>query len=272
MKTLHFVKSMSPRGLVLLASALLISIPPAWAQAAPREIGWQDLVPLGWPDRDPLDGQDLSSLDDDDPAFAFNDFDHVPGANMRVVGLEVFGKGSEYDSSGKGGSWLAYALDKGWYLGAIGSEDHHGTSWGAPSLPKTVMIARSNSANDLKEAMLARRFYAVAQNFNDLRMDFHINNAPMGARLGRTEGLSLDAGFELTRGPEAFDGVVEVVTRGNRVLRTREGSRGIFNIQVSAEEPYYFLRVSNPETGRPVAFSSPIWVEANSAPKPVCRF
>jgi hypothetical protein len=51
----------------MLMSALLISTLPSWAQAEPREIGWQDLVPLGWPDRDPLDGQDLSSLDDDDP-------------------------------------------------------------------------------------------------------------------------------------------------------------------------------------------------------------
>ncbi len=37
------------------------------AYAQPKEIGWQDLVPLGWPDRDPLDGRDISSLNDDDP-------------------------------------------------------------------------------------------------------------------------------------------------------------------------------------------------------------
>lgn len=235
--------------------------------------GNDGLVVFNHPGREDLLESTLSTIPGArDPAFAFNDFDHVPGANMRVVGLEVFGKGSEYDSSGKGGSWLAYALDKGWYLGAVGSEDHHGTSWGAPSLPKTVMIARSNSVNDLKEAMLARRFYAVAQNFNDLRLDFRIDNAAMGARLGRSEGLNLAARFELTRGPETFDGVVEVVTRGNRVVQTLEGSRGMFDVEVSAEEPYYFLRVSNPETGRPVAFSSPIWVEADAAPKPVCRY
>jgi len=207
-----------------------------------------------------------------DPAFAFNDFDHVPGANMRVVGLEVFGKGSEYDSSGKNGSWLSYALDKGWYLGAVGSEDHHGTTWGAPSLPKTVMIARSNALVDLKEAMLARRFYAVAQNFNDLRVDFRIDNQPMGARLGRPDGFSLPARYELRLGDAAFNGVIEVVTRGNRTVGTYEGSEGSFDLTAVTEEPYYFLRIRNPETGRPVAFSSPIWVEAGSAPKPVCRY
>ncbi|MEQ9546383.1 MAG: PKD domain-containing protein [Marinobacter sp.] len=235
--------------------------------------GNDGLVVFNHPGREDLFESSLSTIPGGrDPAFAFNDFDHVPGANMRVVGLEVFGKGSEYDSSGKGGSWLSYALDKGWYLGAVGSEDHHGTSWGAPSLPKTVMIARSNNTNDLKEAMLARRFYAVAQNFNDIRMDFRIDNAPMGARLGRPEGLGLQGRFEISRGPEAFEGVVEVVTRGNRIVQTYEGARGNFYVNVSAEEPYYFLRVKNPKTGRPVAFSSPVWVEANGAPKPVCRY
>lgn len=207
-----------------------------------------------------------------DPAYAFNDFEHVPSANMRVVGLEVFGKGSEYDSSGKGGSWLSYALDKGWYVGAAGSEDHHGTSWGAPSLPKTVMIARSNSVADIKEAMMARRFYAVAQNFNDIRMSFSIQDNPMGSRLGRSAGTQLPAQFELSKGPESFDGVVEVVTRGNRVVQTLEGSQGQFEVTVSDQEPYYFLRIKNPATGRPVAFSSPIWVEADAAPKPICRY
>jgi len=235
--------------------------------------GSDGLVVFNHPGREDLFENILSTIPGGrDPAFAFNDFEHVPGANMRVVGLEVFGKGSEYDSSGKGGSWLSYALDKGWYLGAIGSEDHHGTSWGAASLPKTVMIARSNSETDLKESMLARRFYAVAQNFNDIRMDFRIDRAPMGARLGRPAGELLTAEFELTRGFEAFSGLIEVVTRGNRVIHTLEGSEGTLSIRVSRDEPYYFLRVKNPTTGRPVAFSSPIWIEANAAPKPLCRY
>lgn len=207
-----------------------------------------------------------------DPAYTFNDFDHVPGANMRVVGLEVFGKGSEYDTSGKNGSWLSYALDKGWYLGAVGSEDHHGTTWGAPSLPKTVMIARSNSASDIKEAMLARRFYAVAQNFNDLRLDFRIDEAPMGSRLARSTGEALPARFQLKLGDALLNAKVEVVTSDNRVVSTLEGSQGLFKVSVSPNERYYFLRVLNLDTGRPIAFSSPIWVEADAAPKPFCRY
>ncbi|MEQ9546384.1 MAG: DUF3299 domain-containing protein [Marinobacter sp.] len=53
--------------LLLLTLVLLISAQPSLARAEPREIGWQDLVPIGWPDRDPLDGRDISLMDDDDP-------------------------------------------------------------------------------------------------------------------------------------------------------------------------------------------------------------
>ena len=84
--------------------------------------------------------------------------------------------------------------------------------------------------------------------------------------------MELPARFELTRGPEAFSGTVEIVTRDNRVVKTFNGAKQSFSVRVSPEEPYYFLRVKHPDTGRPVAFSSPIWVEANTAPKPVCRY
>ena len=241
----------------------------------PEFLGGGDdgLLVFNHPGREDLFESTLSNIPGArDPAYAFNDFDHVPGANMRVVGLEVFGKGSEYDSSGKNGSWLSYALDKGWYVGAIGSEDHHDKDWGGSSLPKTVMIARSNTESDLKEAMQARRFYAVAQNFNDIHMDFRIDEQPMGARLGRAEGIALPARFELRNGDTAFSGIVEVVTKGNRIVQTLEGTDGSFTLNVSEEEPYYFLRVKNPETDRPVAFSSPIWVEENADVKPICEY
>lgn len=241
----------------------------------PEFLGGGDdgLLVFNHPGREDLFESTLSNIPGArDPAYAFNDFDHVPGANMRVVGLEVFGKGSEYDSSGKNGSWLSYALDKGWYVGAIGSEDHHDTDWGGSSLPKTVMIARSNTEADLKEAMQARRFYAVAQNFNDIQMDFRIDNQPMGARLGRAEGVALPVRFELSNSNTAFSGIVEVVTKGNRIVQTLEGVDGSFTLNVSTEEPYYFLRVKHPETNRPVAFSSPIWVEANADVKPICKY
>lgn len=35
-----------------------------------------------------------------DPGYNFNGLRHVPGADYRTVGIEVFGKGSKYDAGG----------------------------------------------------------------------------------------------------------------------------------------------------------------------------
>ena len=206
-----------------------------------------------------------------DPAYTFNDFRYVPAADRRVVGLEVFGKGSEYDSGGPGGSWLSYALDKGWHVGAVGSEDHHDTEWGDPDLPKTVLLARSRDRNDLREAMQARRFYAVAQFYNDLRMTFTLDGSPMGSRLRRPAGSQLPLSVSLTRNGGDFIGIVEVVTRNNAVVATLTGNHVETLVPVTDEESYYFLRVRDPQTGRPVAFSSPIWVMPGASALPVCE-
>jgi len=206
-----------------------------------------------------------------DPAYTFNDFRYVPGADRRAVGLEVFGKGSEYDSGGPGGSWLAYALDKGWHLGAVGSEDHHDQRWGDPDLPKTVLIARSRGAADLKEALSARRFYAVAQGYNDLRMTVRLDDKPMGSRLRRPEGQRLTLRVSLSRGGADFTGRMALVTNGNQVVATGTGASWNATITVGEQERYYFLRILDPDSGRPVAFSSPVWVLPGASALPLCE-
>ncbi|MDX1589425.1 MAG: hypothetical protein R3296_10855 [Oleiphilaceae bacterium] len=231
--------------------------------------GDDGLVVFNHPGREDLI-EDLLQPAGGDPAYSFNDFRHVPAADFRAVGLEVFGKGSEYDSDGPGGSWLSHALDKGWHVGAISSEDHHGTSWGSGTLPKTVMIARSRSETDLNEALLARRFYAVAQNHNDLLMDFRVDRQPMGARIRVPAGRVLPMQAELTDKGEPREAIFEVVTRNNRLVERHQGSGFTSTLRVSEEEPYYFLRILDPESERPIAFSSPIWVTPGETPLPAC--
>lgn len=204
-----------------------------------------------------------------DPGFTFNDFRYVRAADYRTVGIEVFGKGSEYDSDGPNGSWLSYALDKGWYLGPVGSEDHHDTSWGDGDLPKTVLIARSRSRDDLREAMLARRFYAVAQNYNGIRMDFRIDEQPMGSRLRRSVGSALPIKVSL----EVRDVTVnaprfELVGPGNLILATGAGTVWQTNLHFSRDVKYVFVRALDGD--RPIAFSAPIWLQEGSAPLPQC--
>lgn len=208
-----------------------------------------------------------------DPAFTFNDFRYVDTADYRVVGIEVFGKGSEYDSDGPGGSWLSYALDKGWHLAPISSEDHHGIHWGDPDLPKTVIRARSRSLDDFREALLARRIYAVAQHYSDLRLDYRVADATLGARIRQPAGSVLPYRVSVSlHGQVMSSAVVQLVGPGNTVLAEATGGELQGELSVGSNKKYAFVRVLDSENNnRPVAFSAPIWLLPGDAPLPLCR-
>ena len=204
-----------------------------------------------------------------DPAYAFNGFAHVPAADHRMVGIEVFGKSDYYDlrDAPNGTSWMAHALDQGWHVGPIGGEDHHGTAWAQPDLPKTVLIARENSRSALREAWLARRFYAVAQGYNDVRLTFAGNGAPMGARLAVAEGDAVGFAASVSQpGNGSFAPLIEVVGPGGLVLASAAGDAISFDVVVTeAAERYRFIRVTDQATGEVVAVSAPIWFRTGEA-------
>jgi hypothetical protein len=221
-----------------------------------------------------------------DPAYAFNDFRYVPNADYRVVGIEVFGKGDEYDTDGKLQSWFGYALDKGWYLAPTGSEDHHDTRWGDSDLPKTVIIARTQSQQDLREALLARRTYAVAQNYNHLLLNFTATHNgvsyPMGSRLSLPDNdvrfhvnVSQRAGKQTPL--QAQNTVIDVISsvRNNQAgyapVISAEGNKNNFNLSNETRQQWVFVRVRDKATGQIVAVSAPIWFKRASSPLPSCN-
>lgn len=210
-----------------------------------------------------------SSLPNGDPAYAFDDFAYRPDADQRMVGIETFGKGGDaYDAdhNAPAGGWYAYALDKGWHLGPVGAEDEHGTNWARPERAKTVLVARDRSETALREALLARRFYALAQHHNDLRLSFAADGEPMGARLARSPGARVTLQGRVTAGAGAHR--LEVVTAGGAVLRAQHGRVVSAVVAAQPQERWYYLRVLD-AAGAPIAYSAPVWIRAGGE-YPVC--
>ena len=210
-----------------------------------------------------------------DPAYAFNDFEYRAGADLRMVGIETFGKNNDiYDAmnGAPDGGWYAYALDKGWHVGAIGAEDEHSNGaneeWARPTRAKTILIARDRSEGALREALFARRFYSVRHNDNGIRLSFTGNGAPMGARLALGDGATVT--LQGTIGADASRiTALEIVTRGGTVVGGRQAGTTITRtVATEAGERWYYLRAIGLD-GKPSAYSSPIWVRAGGA-YPTC--
>jgi len=190
----------------------------------------------------------------------WEDFRYVPQVAERVVGLETLGfRGDDYGSGGgPAGGAYARALDRGWHVGAIGAEDEHTPARAARvDLPKTILFARERSSAGVREALLARRFYAVLGPWR--RLSLTVDDAPMGSRLERKPGEALRIAGQ-TNDPGA---TVELVTGQGAVVATGLGSVQLTR-PAGAGEPYYFLRVRSVvrdgQPARPVAYSTPVWV------------
>lgn len=227
-----------------------------------------------------------NSLFNGDPAYTFNDFRYNAAADNRVVGIEVFGKGDYYDDGGPeshGGSWYAYALDKGWHLGPVGSEDHHGTNWAAESLPKTVMLAVKNRPAALKEATQSRRFYALAQNYNDVRLSFTANGKAMGSRQTFAYGEEIEfviAVEEISAtviasplvevlgpmGKVLYSSAIDGKEANNLVWSESTNSYSVTEQVYQQREQWRFVRVTDTEANKVVAFSAPQWFRMSVTP------
>jgi Melibiase len=203
------------------------------------------------------------SLDDADPGFNWNSFAYVPEADQRMVGLEVFNGDDEFEVKNERG-YFTQALDAGWHVGAIGAEDKgHDWSdgdgegdddWGGPAWPKTVVIATDNSPDAIREAMVARRFYAVRD--PSIRMDLTAAGQPMGSRLEFPIGSTVPISVTVGNVPSAAS--VEIVTNGGEKVAT--GATTVaYEAPAMAGERYYFARVLD-AAGTPIAYTSPVWI------------
>lgn len=219
-----------------------------WLTARPETGGGGDgLATFNHPD-----AKKLQVVGGSDPGVNWDDFAYVPAADRQMVGIEVYNDTRDY------GAFYTRALDKGWHVGPVGAEDlGHDPSddWGGPTWAKTVLLARDRSAPALREAMQARRFYAVRT--SGTRLGFTVDGALMGTRLDRRPGTELEiAASAVTEGRTGL--ALEVVTSGGVVVARGTDDLTV-SLPVSAEQRYYFLRVTDGETV--LGYSSPVWVQ-----------
>jgi predicted metal-dependent phosphoesterase TrpH len=199
------------------------------------------------------------------PGFNWNDFTYEPAADERMVGIEVYNDKSDYgtdrDHDKIPGGYYAHALDKGWHVGAVGAEDlgHRKPpldNWGGPQWPKTVVIAASRAPADIKAALLARRFYAIAPDENALRLTFTVDGQRMGSRIERHAGEPL----KIAASTNDQDLTLELVTSKAVIAGTGDNGRLAVKRDAAARERWYFVRARRGT--KIVAYSSPVWVTA----------
>lgn len=210
---------------------------------------------------------DKCSLGKTDPTCDWNGFTFVPDADGRMVGIELYNGTKDY------GSGYVRALNQGWHVGAVGAEDKghdRPDQWGSPSYAKTVLIdagpcypfeapCPDGPPSDLtvgerriQRIMAARRMYAVLD--NAIRIEMEADGEYMGSRLQRGVGET----FSITASVTGSGASLDLISNTGVVAHAEGASIGYVGAGTNSER-YYFLRV-NDAAGKPVAYSSPVWV------------
>lgn len=123
----------------------------------------------------------------EDNGLEFTHFESDP--NDSFVGIELWNKSTGfeeyyyndgYHSDDNGMGFYDEALQRGWKIGALGSHDHHGTSWGETDRAMAI-LANELTRTALFEAIKERRFYSTED--RSIALSFTSNNAEMGSTI-----------------------------------------------------------------------------------------
>lgn len=193
----------------------------------------------------------------------WNDYQYIPAAAERMFGMETYNDSNRDD---RYQSHYARALDKGWHLSPIGSEDEHFGQYAVEHRPKTVTLAEGLSEADFKAAWLARRTYALSPG-QHLRATLTADqDHPMGSTLSCAAGKTVPLDVAIThKDGSAFIGEYRLFSNGGEQLASVTGSSAHFDLAVPAAgepERWYYVRVHGGDENKSVAYLAPVWIKA----------
>ncbi|MEW6069673.1 MAG: lamin tail domain-containing protein, partial [Candidatus Thermoplasmatota archaeon] len=199
----------------------------------------------------------------------FDAFRYIPAADPYMFGLELLnGKRSEdYED------YYIQCLDKGWHVGALGSQDNHHKWWGNQAnnygkIPLTVFIAPSLTRANTLEALRTMQIYAVEIN-NTTALEVNRSDMPIlsftvnGYRMGEIFNVSTALKFNISLYKTSGNFQDVWLFEDGRVIESYYGVGTNSFIWRPTVKPkpgshYYFVKATDTEDDR--LWSTPIWV------------
>lgn len=218
----------------------------------------------------------------------WNDFEYR-GLGDRQVSLIEVGSGP-YRHNVRNERAYRRALDRGWHVGAVSSQDNHRADWGTAAPTRTGLIASELTREAVLSAMRGMRTYATED--SNIRVLFSSGDSVMGDEIVIAPDAVMSGKFlefqVYLADPDGADRLelVEIVSNGGEVVwqsapeRPQAGEAGKAGEEVGAYEAvvaltprssynWYYLRAV--QVDGDIIVTSPIWVTTGSGIA-VCDF
>jgi len=205
-------------------------------------------------------------------ANEFNRFENTP--NNKFVGIALFNKGDGFERYFYNNGYDDYnssnhyeeAIEKGWWIGASGSEDNHTATWGTTDDRVMAIMAHNNTRQDLIAAIKARRFYATEDRNIEMSFELYDEYGGDAKQMGSITNArsKVEPWIQATDGNNEYFSKLEIYKNGVVVWsrsfgynRCRRISVGDFHIPTSVGD-YLYIKVTQQDGDE--AISSPICI------------
>ncbi|CAI6086542.1 CehA/McbA family metallohydrolase [Cohnella sp. JJ-181] len=158
--------------------------------------------------------------------------------------------------------YYVMALDKGWHVAPVGSQDNHHGQWGTENTLRTGVLVERLTREHFFDAVRHHRVYFTSA--LHLKVWFKVNGAIMGSTIERTDTLEIE--IKALFGAETGGRIIraEIVGEQGRVLHAIEndGERLDYRAALPREGRYVFAKVYQ-QDGE-FAATAPVWIDATN--------
>jgi hypothetical protein len=169
----------------------------------------------------------------------------------KIVGMELWNRSDDYYST----EHYDRALQKGWRIGASGSQDNHSANWGTANEWRLAVLANAKTRKDIYAAMKARRFFSSRD--KNLALSFKCNNAEMGSTISSG---SLNCKIQASDGNGETFTRIELLRKGSVVQTWSPNSaQPVVEYSTTASSGDYFYVIAY-QSSNWDAISSPIFI------------
>lgn len=152
------------------------------------------------------------------------------------------------------------ALDLGWHVAPVGSQDNHRGQWGTENTLRTGVLVDRLTEEHFYDAVRHQRVYFTSALF--LQVWFRVNGAIMGSRIAAGAD-TLDFDIRASYRRETGQRIVraEIIGEQGKVLHGVDCAEPELKLRLElpAGQRYYFVKVYQ-EDGE-FAATAPVWVE-----------
>jgi len=188
--------------------------------------------------------------------FKFNYSDKIVGMELWN-GSDDYYSNDGYYSNDEGLPYYDEAIVRGWYIGATGSQDNHGTDWGTMNEWRMAVLAPEKTRVSIYAAMQVRRFYSSRD--QNLALSFKCNGAEMGSKIGAG---SLNIQIEASDGDSENFSSIELLKNGIVIETWTPGTTNpnVSTTATGSQGDYFYVRVYQSGENGWRAISSPIFI------------